>query len=127
ERLELRPVQLTQIAQVSLPQAKLCGSPGSKKWDLDRLCRQAGGHVQAPPKSFHNTLQSPKIPARHDGQPGRFVREQLARSRKINAGDLEQVCVELPMRLVVQANREKARHQALPQPVLALAAGVVDA
>ena len=88
----------------------------------------SSGAVDVEPveQALDDPLEAPEVAAGDERQPGRLVGQGRAGARQVDVGDLEQLGVELPVRLVVQAGRQQAGDQALPQGVLALAAGVLD-
>src|SRR5262245_23649296 len=89
------------------------------------MCGQWGVDVQSLEECLNDPLETAEIAAGQDRQPGRFSGKVPAGSRKVDIRDLEQLGVELAMRLVVQADGQQAGYQALAQGALSPAAGVV--
>src|SRR5262249_26103870 len=76
--------------------------------------------------SFDDPFEDAELAAGENRQPGGLLGQLVAGSREIDVGDLEQLGIELAVRLVVPADREQSGHEALPQSGFPLPAGVVD-
>ena len=83
--------------------------------------------VEPSQECLDHPLEAEIVVAADQGEPGRLVGERFAGPGKIDVGDLEQVRIGVAMRLVVPVRGQQARHQALPQCVLAPSARMLDA
>ena len=82
--------------------------------------------MQPRQQGLDDALEAREVAAGDEGQPGRLVGERAVAAGQVDVGDLEELGVGVAVGLVVPSDRQQAGDQALPQRVLALAAGMVD-
>ena len=118
---------LAQIAQVGPRERQLRGPTGGEEGDRGGPDFQMAVDVEPAQERLDHPLEAEIVVAADQGESGRLVGERFAGPGEIDVGDLEQVRIGVAMRLVVPAHGQQARHQALPQCVLAPPARMLDA
>jgi hypothetical protein len=104
---------LAKVAKRFIPEPEFGRSSATEQanlsWESGERVRQMKPFRQ----HLDHTFQLPEAAAGDNRHACRLVGKDGILARKVNVGDLEEICIGIPVCLVMAANAQQTRHQAL--------------